>query len=138
VGADKEGSMSRSSDVERVEVHLPRDLLRELDEYVGEDRARSRSVVIGESLRELLKPHKVVMLSDGTADWRDEFDRLLEHIPTEWRQAAVDVRDTLHIANAACRAEFGRPVSPEVVLQAALAMLSRADAYARPTDLDAS
>jgi len=39
------------------------------------------------------------------------FDRHLDawagHIPTAWRDAAIDVRDTLHLAALACEAEFG-------------------------------
>jgi hypothetical protein len=39
------------------------------------------------------------------------FDRHLElwgsQIPSAWREAAIDARDTLHLAALACDAEFG-------------------------------
>lgn len=115
----------------QVAVRLPGELIQQLDAYVAEDRERSRSSVIREAIRQLVEAPAFTVRGDGVADWTDEFDRLLDQVPERWKGAAVDVRDTLHVAKVACRAEFGIPVSQEVVLQVALAMLARSDAYAR-------
>lgn len=121
---------AETADSVLVEVRMPREVVRRLDAYVAEDRARSRSAVVCEALGNELEAPRVVV-RNGVADCSDEFDRLLPYLPSRWRDAAVDVRDTLHVAKVACRAEFGIPVSQEVVLQVALAILARSDAYAR-------
>jgi hypothetical protein len=47
-------------------------------------------------------------------------------------QAAADVGDTMLIAREACRTVFGLPISQSLVLEVALAMLSRWDGVREP------
>lgn len=112
--------------VGQVAVRLPDELVELLDAYVTEDRERSRSSVIREALRRILEAPAFTVRGDGAVDWTDEFDRAVVRVPEPWRGAAVDVRDTLHLARLACVSEFGLPVAQETVVQVTQAILARA------------
>jgi hypothetical protein len=116
---------------EQIVVRLPADLVRRLDAYAAEFDVRTRSSVVEAALRGVLRP-SVPVVRGAAASGMDRFDELVVTAPPEMGQAAADVGDTLLIAREACRTVFGLPISQSLVLEVALAMLSRWDGVREP------